>query len=90
MRPSATNVPPDRRTAEANGAAQLFTAAKVMHDAKGPMLALTGAARAVADRQGVEQWHVSLSHDAGVAVAFVVAVGQAPSRTASRPPNVDT
>ena len=55
-----------------------------------PVLSLTGTARDVADRQGVDAWHVSLSHDAGVAVAFVVAVGQAPSRTASRPPNVDT
>lgn len=38
-----------------------------------PGLRLTASAAALAERQGVRRWHVSLSHTASVAVAMVVA-----------------
>ena len=38
-----------------------------------PGLVLRGTVAAVAEEQGVQRWHVSLSHDAGVASAVVVA-----------------
>ena len=38
-----------------------------------PSLVLRGEALAAADRLGVTRWHLSLSHDGGVATAFVVA-----------------
>jgi holo-[acyl-carrier protein] synthase len=37
-----------------------------------PSLVLHGAARAAADARGIARVHVSMSHDAGVACAFVV------------------
>lgn len=37
-----------------------------------PILALTGNAIAMAERFGADTWHVSITHDAGVAVAVVV------------------
>ncbi|HGY91858.1 MAG TPA: holo-ACP synthase [Planctomycetes bacterium] len=37
-----------------------------------PVLRLTGGAARVAADQGIEELHLSLSHDAGMAVAFVV------------------
>ena len=39
-----------------------------------PYLWVTGTVRARAEELGVRSWHVSLSHDAGVASAIVVAV----------------
>ena len=39
-----------------------------------PQLVVTGAAAEIAAQRGIRTWHLSLSHDAGVAVAFVVAV----------------
>lgn len=48
-------------------------------DKGAPALVLTGGALAAAQRQGVERWHVSLSHDGPVAVAFVVAEGEGAS-----------
>jgi holo-[acyl-carrier protein] synthase len=38
-----------------------------------PELDVTGGTRDHADRLGVDNWHVSLSHDGPVAIAFVVA-----------------
>ncbi len=38
-----------------------------------PSLRLSAAALALADRQGVSRWHVSITHTATVAVAMVVA-----------------
>ena len=32
-------------------------------------------ARALAEMQGLTEWSVSLSHDGGIAIAFVVAMG---------------
>lgn len=40
-----------------------------------PGVVLHGAARALADRLGLQQWVVSLSHTAAYAVAFVIAQG---------------
>ncbi|HEX3908306.1 MAG TPA: holo-ACP synthase [Mycobacteriales bacterium] len=38
-----------------------------------PVLEVTGTVAAAATAQGVERWHLSLSHDAGTAIAMVVA-----------------
>ncbi len=40
---------------------------------RNPSLVLSGRAAAVAERRGVATLHLSMSHDAGVAIAFVVA-----------------
>ena len=40
-----------------------------------PTLTVTGTVAAAAERHGVRSWHVSLSHDGGMAVAVVVADG---------------
>ncbi len=47
----------------------------VVDDDGAPSLRLTGTVRAVSEARGVMSWHLSLSHDAGVAVAMVVAEG---------------
>jgi holo-[acyl-carrier protein] synthase len=38
-----------------------------------PLLSVRGSVAAVADSMGVRHWHLSLSHDGGIAVAMVVA-----------------
>ena len=40
-----------------------------------PRLELAGAARALAEAKGASRWHVSISHDAGVAAAVVLLEG---------------
>lgn len=46
------------------------------HDDQGrPVLETRGTVAAVAARMGVTSWHVSISHDAGICVAMVVAEG---------------
>ena len=51
-----------------------WTDVVVRHDAFGkPELAITGTVAAAAARLGVTGWHVSISHDAGICVAMVVA-----------------
>jgi holo-[acyl-carrier protein] synthase len=48
--------------------------AEVVSDASGrPSLRVVGTVAAAADRAGVTEWHLSLSHDGGAAVAMVVA-----------------
>ena len=48
--------------------------AEVVRDESGrPRLQVQGTVAAAASRAGVRSWHVSLSHDGGVAVAMVVA-----------------
>lgn len=48
--------------------------AEVSTDASGrPCLAVRGTVAEAASRLGVTSWHVSLSHDAGIASAVVVA-----------------
>lgn len=47
---------------------------EVVVDGSGrPRLEVTGTVAAAADRLDVRRWHVSLSHDAGRAIAVVVA-----------------
>jgi holo-[acyl-carrier protein] synthase len=40
-----------------------------------PNLELTGKARALAERNGASRWHVSITHDAGIASAVVILEG---------------
>ncbi len=47
---------------------------QVVSDSAGnPDLSLSGRAAEIARRRGIEHVHVSMSHDAGVATAFVIA-----------------
>jgi holo-[acyl-carrier protein] synthase len=48
-----------------------------------PSLVLAGGARSLADSRGVTRLHLSLSHDGGVAVAYVVAEGPEPGQEPS-------
>src|SRR5215470_9688637 len=49
---------------------------EIVHDQLGrPGLMVRGTVADVARRLGVRRWHVSLTHDGGVSVAFVVAEG---------------
>src|SRR5260370_32251486 len=51
-----------------------WTDAVIGHDAQGkPKLELSGTVAAAAARLGVTDWHVSISHDAGISVPLVVA-----------------
>jgi holo-[acyl-carrier protein] synthase len=53
---------------------------EVRRDPNGrPTLAVTGTVAGAAAELGIERWHVSLSHDAGTAIAMVVAESAAPS-----------
>ncbi|MGW1719794.1 holo-ACP synthase [Streptomyces sp. NPDC002156] len=54
----------------------LWTDAEVcVEDSGRPWLRVTGTVAARAEELGVRSWHVSLSHDAGVASAVVIAEG---------------
>lgn len=47
---------------------------QVIGDSGGrPWLRMSGTVEAAAAEQGIERWHLSLSHDGDVAVAYVVA-----------------
>lgn len=53
-----------------------FREIEVLHDdCHCPCLRLTGAAAALAADRGLTQWSISLAHDGGFALAFVVAMG---------------
>ena len=53
-----------------------WTDAEVRAEESGrPYLVVTGQAAVVAAGMGIERWHLSLSHDGGMATAFVVAEG---------------
>ena len=41
-----------------------------------PEVVVKGSAKEIAERMGVERFHLSLSHDAGIASAMVVAEGR--------------
>jgi holo-[acyl-carrier protein] synthase len=57
----------------------LWTDAEVVTDNRGrPSLRVHGTVAAAAGRLGVTQWHLSLSHDAGIASAVVIAEGAPP------------
>jgi holo-[acyl-carrier protein] synthase len=50
--------------------------AEVVSEASGrPILVVRGTVAARADELGVKGWHLSLSHDAGIASAVVIAEG---------------
>ena len=51
-----------------------WTDAVIRHDPRGdPRLEVSGTVAAAAARAGVTDWHVSISHDAGICVAMVIA-----------------
>jgi holo-[acyl-carrier protein] synthase len=51
-----------------------WTDVEVVHDSSGrPLLEVSGTVAAAAARLGVQNWHLSLSHDAGLCVALVLA-----------------
>jgi holo-[acyl-carrier protein] synthase len=56
------------------GGGMLWTDAEVLVDDVGrPSLRVQGTVAARADSLGVTRWHVSLSHDGGIAAATVIA-----------------
>lgn len=51
---------------------------EVLNERSGrPYVVLHGRAQALAQSQGLTEWSISLSHDGGMAIAFVVALGKA-------------
>jgi holo-[acyl-carrier protein] synthase len=53
-----------------------FREIEVLHDdCRCPRLLLHGAAAELAAARGLTQWSISLAHDGGMALAFVVAIG---------------
>ena len=53
-----------------------WTDVEVIRDAAGcPRLEIRGTVADVASQRGIRRWHVSLSHDAGMSIAMVVAEG---------------
>ena len=61
---------------------------EVVSDAHGnPSMRLTGTALAIAERRGITNIHLSMSHDAGIAIAQVIVESHsAPSTPAVREP----
>lgn len=57
----------------ANGGMAWTDAVVVVDDAGRPSLEVRGTVAARADSLGVARWHVSLSHDGGIAAATVIA-----------------
>ena len=55
----------------------VWTDAEIIAGADGRELKVYGTVAAAAARAGVTRWHVSLSHDGGVATAVVIAEGGA-------------
>jgi holo-[acyl-carrier protein] synthase len=59
-----------------------WTDAEVARESSGrPHLVTRGTVAAAARRLGVDRWHLSLSHDAGAAVAMVMAESAGGART---------
>lgn len=53
-----------------------WTDVEVIRDAAGcPRLEVRGTVADAASQRGIRRWHVSLSHDAGMSIAMVVAEG---------------
>ena len=53
-----------------------WTDVEVIRDASGcPRLEVRGTVAGAASQRGIRHWHVSLSHDAGMSIAMVVAEG---------------
>jgi holo-[acyl-carrier protein] synthase len=49
-----------------------------------PHLVMSDTVAAAAARLGIQRWHLSMSHDGGMAIAFVVAEGGDAERLSSR------
>lgn len=45
----------------------------VTHDSGRPSISLSGRLAELSDQAGITDWHVSLSHDGGNAIAYVIA-----------------
>jgi holo-[acyl-carrier protein] synthase len=53
-----------------------WTDVEVIRDSAGfPRLEIKGTVADAASQRGIRRWHVSLSHDAGMSIAMVVAEG---------------
>ncbi len=53
-----------------------WTDVEVIRDSAGcPRLEIRGTVAVAASQRGIHRWHVSLSHDAGMSIAMVVAEG---------------
>ena len=51
-----------------------WTDVSISHDSRGrPLLSVTGTVAAAAAELGVTGWHLSISHDAGLCLAMVIA-----------------
>ena len=58
----------------------LWTDAEIVTDADGkPSLEVTGTIAVAARQAGITRWHLSLSHDGGIATAIVIAESRAPA-----------
>jgi holo-[acyl-carrier protein] synthase len=58
---------------------------EIVTDVNGaPRLVMHDTVSAAAARLGIEQWHLSMSHDGGMAIAFVVAEGGDAGRVSNR------
>ena len=58
----------------------LWTDVEIVSGDRGrPSLLIDGTVAAAAGRLGVTRWHLSLSHDAGIASAVVIAEGDRPA-----------
>lgn len=55
-----------------------------------PVFALSGSTASAVDARGITALHLSLSHDAGLATAYVVAEGTAPAEGAASTTDADT
>ena len=78
MRSLAARFAAKEALAKALGAPRglLWTDAEVVVGTGGrPHLEVSGTVAAAAARLGVTHWHISLSHDAGIASAVVIAEG---------------
>lgn len=64
----------------------LWTDAEIRREPDGrPTLRVSGTVEAAARRRGITHWHVSLSHDGGIATAIVIAEARDERRHETRP-----
>lgn len=56
-----------------------------LDSAGSPSVQVEGTVAAAAETRGVQRWHLSLSHDGGMATAMVVAEGSLPSQLPAPP-----
>lgn len=64
----------------------LWTDAEIRREPDGrPTLRVSGTVEAAARQRGITHWHVSLSHDGGIATAIVIAEARDERRHETRP-----